>query len=484
MMVKTFDDIFDVKKCLYGIVDIEPFTQLEHLHNETLAEQSACKRIWLRDRSELHERLYWDEGILKKWQLQRIIKLVDWAYSTTVFYRELYDSVGYEIGGIQSFSDFEKLPIINRKDLVDNFPWRIKSSEYDVQECKWTSSSGSSGQPVEIWLQKSRTFYDTVFRYRQFEYMSNYYLKPKDWIYNIHHAPWWYSSFNSDYPVFTVSQDCPAHVVYEHIKKIRPVFIALITSFLPQLADVAENLSRFGVKLVSTNSEASSRVARSAYSQHLGVPVLDEYSSEELDMIACECPFGAYHVVEDETLVELVDCSHDGVGSVLGTDLWNYANPIIRYEQGDLARWHNSSERCQCGSGHRVLTNVHGRKDDIFYSKIYGKIPTSSLLDICDYSFCKEMPSFQNEANNPNVAQYKLIQHNYDEIQVLYIPHETDKMINHIAKNDFQIRVSELFGYSVNIKFDKVDKIPPSGKYKHKVLLNCMDMQILDNTLI
>ncbi len=43
-----------------------------------------------------------------------------------------------------------------------------------------------------------------------------------------------------------------------------------------------------------THSEYSSRAQRQAWSKELGVPVLDEYSSEEATRIALELPCGHY----------------------------------------------------------------------------------------------------------------------------------------------------------------------------------------------
>ena len=63
-------------------------------------------------------------------------------------------------------------------------------------------------------------------------------------------------------------------------------------------------------------------------------------------------------------MVEVFDgagrpCPAGVVGRVIVTGLHNYANPVIRYELGDLAAWQPG---CACGHAGPALTNLLGRK--------------------------------------------------------------------------------------------------------------------------
>ena len=70
----------------------------------------------------------------------------------------------------------------------------------------------------------------------------------------------------------------------------------------------------------------------------------------------------------------------NGTGIVVGTNLLNYATPIIRYWQGDLVTI-DSNSQCECGHNGRILTSIHGREMDSFISN--GKeIPASAFMDI------------------------------------------------------------------------------------------------------
>ena len=69
----------------------------------------------------------------------------------------------------------------------------------------------------------------------------------------------------------------------------------------------------------------------------------------------------------------------DGSNLLIGTNLHNYAMPMIRYEQNDLGR---IEERpCDCGWSFRVLIDLQGRKNDSFILSSGKTISSGFLLD-------------------------------------------------------------------------------------------------------
>src|SRR5258708_39495519 len=95
------------------------------------------------------------------------------------------------------------------------------------------------------------------------------------------------------------------------------------------------------MKVAETHSEYSSRAARQEWARQHGVPVLDEYSSEEATRIALEMPNGNYHVCEDTVHLDVLDPvtmepqipPQSGIAVI--TNLLNEAMPFIRDVQGD-----------------------------------------------------------------------------------------------------------------------------------------------------
>ena len=107
------------------------------------------------------------------------------------------------------------------------------------------------------------------------------------------------------------------------------------------------------------------RVIRQAF----GVRAFEEYGAVENCMLATECECGQLHVSPDFGVLELVDAAGVPVGPgsegrVLCTSLVSEAQPLIRYEVGDVGVW--SATKCACGQDQiPVLQEIMGRLEDV-----------------------------------------------------------------------------------------------------------------------
>ena len=94
----------------------------------------------------------------------------------------------------------------------------------------------------------------------------------------------------------------------------------------------------------------------------------EEYGSVENCALATECEHGSLHINPDFGIVEIVDETGQPVGPgqegrILCTGLLNEAQPLIRYEIGDMGKW--SSKSCPCGRDHLpILEELVGRLED------------------------------------------------------------------------------------------------------------------------
>src|SRR5262249_13898026 len=153
----------------------------------------------------------------------------------------------------------------------------------------------------------------------------------------IYLAPQRITSFCGDYPVFTLSQDCPTGLALEHIKRVQPSILTGFPSYFLRMSKENARPEKLSIEAICTNSEASTEQERQLISAWFGAPVFDEYSSEELYLIATQCEHGRYHLVEDNVRVDVYRPDSSGLGEVVGTSLTNFYMPFIKYRQGDLA---------------------------------------------------------------------------------------------------------------------------------------------------
>lgn len=455
--------VFDPKDFAFGdqniITHTYPGVQFNAAEDAKLQMEALLQ--WERERWKLHDRFSWSRQRLETWRLHRLSTLVDYAFINTSFYHELYSKAGYTVGAINSISDFEALPLTTRDHLQSEYPSGVVSRSVDSKSCKRVRTSGSSGEVVEILVAPERLNLDTFFKYRQFEVMTGKSLRSDRWLYNIHHDCWWYSSFLGRYPVYTMGQDCPAEAIIQHLGELRPQVISAISSSLINLAETGVNLRDLGVGLVSTNSESSSKIERENLERIFGVPVRDEYSSEELDIIAHECHYGEYHVVEDDCYVEITDSSDYGVGNVVGTDLWNFAMPVIRYAQNDLARITDGAA-CKCGSESRKLEMVHGREASAFYRQDGLRVSSGSLLEICDRHLVH--PDSQ-------VLKFQLAQLEYNQFELRIKVRSNENTVAPSAVSFVKDSLVSIFGPSIVFNVSMQPEIGDSTKTKRQSIV-------------
>lgn len=107
---------------------------------------------------------------------------------------------------------------------------------------------------------------------------------------------------------------------------------------------------------------------RAICAETFGARIVEHYSSIESGHIAHRCEAGSLHVNAENVLVEILDddgrpCAPGETGRVVVTPLYSTAQPLIRYDQGDLAI---PGTNCSCGRELPVIASVVGRALAIF----------------------------------------------------------------------------------------------------------------------
>lgn len=97
------------------------------------------------------------------------------------------------------------------------------------------------------------------------------------------------------------------------------------------------------------------------------------YALTEGGGAAQACPAaGAMHLADDLLIVEPVDADGRPVppgtrsDKIYLTNLFNHAQPLIRYEVTDQIELLPDDGPCPCGSTHRRIADPYGRLDDVF----------------------------------------------------------------------------------------------------------------------
>jgi putative adenylate-forming enzyme len=168
-----------------------------------------------------------------------------------------------------------------------------------------------------------------------------------------------------------VSQLNTLEEIRGQVQRIDPNVLAGPPSMLRILAREAE-LGRLDIapsQLVSY-AEVLYPEDRARLSDVFKCPVFEIYKATE-GAIAISCRHGNLHINEDLVAVELLNA--DGTPTppgtpshhVLVTDLHKTSQPIIRYRLNDILTIEPAE--CPCGSAFRVIRQIQGRSDDVFW---------------------------------------------------------------------------------------------------------------------
>lgn len=198
-------------------------------------------------------------------------------------------------------------------------------------------------------------------------------------------------------------------------------------------------------------SEADREVLRAA----MGARAITMYASAEGHKHAQPCPTGHhYHVNAECLLLEVIGadgkaCNVGETGRVVVTPLFSLAQPLIRYDLGDMA----TVGECSCGRTLPVLASIDGRTINMFI------LPDGTHV----------VPFIPKEdARHLNAVMWQVAQISRTSIEVRYVPRE-------ITRSPDETRVSTALRRAIrwegDIVFRQCDLILPtaSGKFLHYI---------------
>ncbi len=188
----------------------------------------------------------------------------------------------------------------------------------------------------------------------------------------------------------TVNQAQPASALLEVMKEENPAYVTVHPSVLKELLYESrqQGYQPASLKQVLTLGEILYPELREQCLRQWNVQVSDIYSCEEFGALAMQCPeHPHYHVQSECILLEVLrpdntPCQPGEVGKTVISSLSNFATPMLRYENGDMAE---VGEPCTCGRGLPVLKRIIGRVRNTAVlpngERIMPSVATGTLLN-------------------------------------------------------------------------------------------------------
>ncbi len=206
-------------------------------------------------------------------------------------------------------------------------------------------------------------------------------------------------------PALGLPINVPVHEQLAFLDRYKPAYLMTYPSNLRALVDQSPERPA-GLECVMTIGETLSEDLRADFQSRWGIPLFDEYSSEEMGSIAAQCPHGNYHCTAESHVLEVLDadgrpCQPGEIGRVVITDMANFATAMLRYEIRDYAE---VGEPCGCKRGLPVLRRIVGRERNLM------KLPDGS-------KFWPQFGMRDPEATRM-VKQYQIIQTSLERLEM------------------------------------------------------------------
>lgn len=324
--------------------------------------------------NKLQRQAYWKAKKLQEYQNKRLRHIMKYSAEHSLFYKNIYKKFGFDPNEVKNKYDLNRLPIIRKDDIRPDLKGII-SDEFDARNLKCMSTSGSTGEPLFIYLS------DSEIEYRKAKHLrANISVGQKPWDRWVTlTGPQHFSKSTRLqrlirlYVPTTVSVFKDVVTQYSMIEKLKPNVLDGYSSSLLLLAQQAE---RGEVKTINPRFLIGGAELIDAHSvkyieKVFQVPFYDQYSSVEFERIAWQCPKKrGYHIDADGLVLQFLDKNGEEVsagesGEVVVTSLFNYAMPLIRYGIGDVGT--PSDEVCDCGRTLPLMQMVEGRKESLLH---------------------------------------------------------------------------------------------------------------------
>jgi phenylacetate-CoA ligase len=356
-------------------------------------------------------------------QLSQLRVLIEHARRHSPFHAERF--AGFRPEQNQSLREcLTALPLMRRVDL-QNGPAGIDCSWVPAEhgEVSMVRSTGSTGEPITarrsglnilIWM--AMTLREHLWQRRDFsQSLASIRAQLAEEDTERRGVAWsdWGSPVNQLFasgPSFGMNLQTDVRRQVEWLKQVMPVYLLTYPSNLAALLDMAaaDPVQRAGlgrVTQVRSIGETLSESLRMHCREVLGVEIVDAYSTQEIGVIAIECPEGGgYHVMAEGLVLELLrddgrPCELGETGRVVVTSLHNFATPLIRYDLGDLAE---AAGPCACGRGLPKIRRILGR--------------TRNLLRLPDGRRLWPFMGVFSYRDIAPVRQYQVIQHDLERV--------------------------------------------------------------------
>lgn len=330
-----------------------------------------------------------DRAEMRALQLERLKKIVKYAYERVPFYTKKFDEIGLKPEDIQTLEDIKKIPYTTKTDLRDNYPYGLLAVPMD-DIVRVHASSGTSGKPTVVAYTKNDLDMWS-------DCMARLIVAAGGRKSDIVQISFGYGLFTGALGLHQGWEKIGATVIPASsgnterqvmlMKDLGATALVATPSYGLYISEVVEKMGikkeDLKLRIGLFGSEASSPEMHKELQDKLGLFPTDNYGLSEIigPGVAGECEYKCgMHINEDHFYPEIIDKETlepigDGEwGELVITTLTKEGLPMLRYRTKDITRL--ITEKCECGRTTTRMDKIQGRSDDMLIIRGVNVFPS------------------------------------------------------------------------------------------------------------
>lgn len=399
-------------------------------------------------------RYAWKEGSSVEETEKKIQDLIAHAVKTTDFYKDYPEDIS-----------LKDLPVVNKDTFRQQYDRFVSSTYKDATDNRVMCTSGSTGTPLRMIQNRDKIRHNTaggIF----LGAAAGYYIGMKEafirvWVNNVKKSKFQLIQENM---IMMDSSRMDGQALAEMFHTIEKKKVKCLVGYSSALGELSDYIRKSGkdcsncsVRAIIPISETMPEPVRRTLEKQFGCPVRAWYSNEENGIMGLQNEKDEGYRIDTETYYyEILKMDSDEpaepgeLGRIVITDLFNYAFPILRYDNGDTAV---AVRKEKNGRFKLYLSELYGRRSDLIYdckgNAVTPYIITNNLWDI------------------EGVKQYRFIQEDVKDYTI-WLNGDPAKM----DQEEILGRIRPYLGDEARIKVEIVDEIPVLASGKRKYIEN------------
>ncbi len=334
---------------------------------------------------------WWPSERLVAYQMRRLRAVLTHAATEVPFYRAAFAAAGLRPDHVQAPSDLRRLPVVTKRAVLDAGDAMV-ARDVARFDPRTVSSTGTSGPALSVLVDRRTNALEFAYYWRHWGWFG---YRLGDPFAQLAWSP--FRGEHRDRPSFTerVTGRLLLNATSLSAERAREWASAMVRHRARFLKGHPSALLHFALfvreyrlavpplRAVFSTGEVLEASARRLIQDMLGAPVADAYGTMERVVAACECPSGRMHVNADYGLWDVEPADRDPLSGqprarIIGTGLYNYSMPLIRFDLGDVVDA-SPEGPCPCGRTLPTVGRIHGRSVDAITTPD-GRVVTAAAV--------------------------------------------------------------------------------------------------------